>query len=815
MSIRRISFVLFFSLTSVLLSKGGSIKKVENVISQRIGLDSIIFYGKILEQTTEKVIPSATIQVISINDREIIDRLSSDQEGRFQMRKVLRDSILLKISHVGYDSLDFFLKTSSISKEPLIIKLFQKSRTIDEVSIVLKAPIVEEKDGKLIYNVDETNNSDSFAADELLRKVPYVSVDFNGEVKLRGSSSVKVFINDKPSTLIAGSVSDALKLVPASMIKRVEVITNPGAKYDAEGTVGIINIITKRDLKGINAFVNVSAGSIGNANIAAGGGISNTKFSSNVSLTSNYYRNKIHSELERNSYGDQTQYLFQESDIRAIGRSYGANLSSSYNFSHKNILSAGIQVNDVNNDRDEDISFWSSVKGVGADENSRSIDNKIKKPGYSLHLDHNLKLKGDNHTLISSIILSSSDDNNHYFLNRDRAYDDRSFNLQKRKELSAQIDYSKPLSKRINLEFGMKYIGRAFNSSSLMSAFDNASQSFELMDSSLNEMDYDQQIISVYNSYNVSLGKGFRSNTGLRYERTINDGRVDRLHSFENDFRNLLPSLSFVKSFGKTKQSIRLSYNQRLQRPGITFLNPFINRADVNNVRYGNPNLKPEKSHQIEVAYSNFSVNKLFFTLSPFFTIVNNSIQEKRDVGSDGSTSVTFQNIGKSRSLGGNIYFSYQDSKFSVAPNLNIFYSKLSSDTYSNKGLTMNASIFASAKFSKGFSLELYSNYNTREINLQGYSDALSYSMIGVKKNIINKSSSISLSMLQPFHKNVKLHTEVSGYNFNQNSTIVAPLRQLRLSFRYQFGKIKKSAKQDDSDVIEDKNAGGTAIPVN
>jgi len=110
MSIRRISFVLFFSLTSVLLSKGGSIKKVENVISQRIGLDSIIFYGKILEQTTEKVIPSATIQVISINNREIIDRLSSDQEGRFQMRKDLSDSILLKISHVGYDSLDFFLK---------------------------------------------------------------------------------------------------------------------------------------------------------------------------------------------------------------------------------------------------------------------------------------------------------------------------------------------------------------------------------------------------------------------------------------------------------------------------------------------------------------------------------------------------------------------------------------------------------------------------------------------------------------------------------------------------------------------------------
>ncbi|GEM64168.1 TonB-dependent receptor [Sphingobacterium faecium NBRC 15299] len=814
MSIRRISFVLFFSLTSVLLLKGGSIKKVENVIPQRIGLDSVIFYGKILEQATEKVIPSATIQVISINNGEIVDKLSSDQAGRFQIRKVLRDSLLLKISHIGYDSLDLLL-TASRSKEPLIIKLFQKSRTIGEVSVQIKVPLVEENDGKLIYNVDGGNNSDTFTADELLRKVPYVSVDFNGEVKLRGSSSVKVFINDKPSTLIAGSVSDALKLVPASMIKRVEVITNPGAKYDAEGTVGIINIITKKDLKGINAFVNISAGSIGNTNIAAGGGISTTKFSSSVSLTSNYYRNKIHSTLERNSYGDQTQHLFQESDIKAIGRSYGANLSSSYSFSQKNILSAGIQVNDVNNDRYEDINFLTSSDGVGTGANSRSIDNKIKKPGYSLHLDHNLKMKGENHVLISSIILSSSKDNNHYFLNQARAYDDRSFNLQKRKELSAQIDYSKPLSKRINFELGMKYIGRAFNSSSQMSAFDYASQSFELMDSSFNDMDYDQQIISVYNSYNVSLGKGFRSSTGLRYENTINDGRVDRLHSFENDFGHLLPSLSFVKSFEKTKHSIRLSYNQRLQRPGITFLNPFINRADVNNVRSGNPNLKPEKSHQIEFAYSNFSVDKLFFTVSPFFTIVNNSIQEKRDVGSDGSTSVTFQNIGKSRSLGGNIYFSYQNSKFSISPNLNIFYRKLSSDAYSNKGLIMNASIFASARFSKGYSLDLYSNYNTREINLQGYSDALSYSMIGVKKSIINKSSSISLSILEPFHKNVKLHNEVSGHNFNQNSTIVAQIRQLRLSFRYQFGKIKKSGKKDDSDVIEDKNAGGTAIPVN
>lgn len=622
MSIRRISFVLFFSLTSVLLLKGGSIKKVENVIPQRIGLDSVIFYGKILEQATEKVIPSATIQVISINNGEIVDKLSSDQAGRFQIRKVLRDSLLLKISHIGYDSLDLLL-TASRSKEPLIIKLFQKSRTIGEVSVQIKVPLVEENDGKLIYNVDGGNNSDTFTADELLRKVPYVSVDFNGEVKLRGSSSVKVFINDKPSTLIAGSVSDALKLVPASMIKRVEVITNPGAKYDAEGTVGIINIITKKDLKGINAFVNISAGSIGNTNIAAGGGISTTKFSSSVSLTSNYYRNKIHSTLERNSYGDQTQHLFQESDIKAIGRSYGANLSSSYSFSQKNILSAGIQVNDVNNDRYEDINFLTSSDGVGTGANSRSIDNKIKKPGYSLHLDHNLKMKGENHVLISSIILSSSKDNNHYFLNQARAYDDRSFNLQKRKELSAQIDYSKPLSKRINFELGMKYIGRAFNSSSQMSAFDYASQSFELMDSSFNDMDYDQQIISVYNSYNVSLGKGFRSSTGLRYENTINDGRVDRLHSFENDFGHLLPSLSFVKSFEKTKHSIRLSYNQRLQRPGITFLNPFINRADVNNVRSGNPNLKPEKSHQIEFAYSNFSVDKLFFTVSPFFTIVS------------------------------------------------------------------------------------------------------------------------------------------------------------------------------------------------
>lgn len=815
MSIIRIFLVLFFSLALVLLSRGNSMNDVENAKFQRTKSDSIRFYGKILEQTTGKVIPSATIQVFSLKDRESTVQLSSDQRGVFHLHQVYSDSLLLKISHIGYESFEFFLNASTIPKDSLTIRLFPKSRTISEVSVVAKVPLLEEKDGKLIYNVDGGNNSDSFTASELLRKVPYVSVDFNGEVKLRGSSSVKVFINDKPSTIIAGSVADALKLISVSMIKRVEVITNPGAKYDAEGTAGVINIITKRDLSGTNVFVNLSGGSIGNTNVSAGGGVSTGKFSSNISLNSTYYRNRISSSLERNSYGSEIQELFQENKIKAVGRSYGVNLSSSYSFNQKNVISTGIQLNHVNNDKYEDIDFRSLVNEVGKLANSRSINTKNKKPGYSFHIDHNLKLRGENHSLISSIILSSSDDNNYYFLSQGGAYDDRSYNNQTRKELSAQVDYSKPLSENVSLETGIKYIARGLNSASRMSTYIADSRNFKLLDSSFNKMDYDQQIISIYNSYNVSLGKGLRSSIGLRYERTINDGKVDLSHSFKNDFGNLLPSLSLVKSFEKSKQSFRLSYNQRLQRPGITYLNPFVNRTDLNNIRYGNPNLKPEKSHQIELAYSNFSIDKIFFTVSPFMTMVNNSIQEKRDIDLDGSSIVSFQNIGKSRSLGGNFYFSYQDSKFSVAPNLNIFYNKLSSEDYYNEGVVMNASIFASAKLGKSFSLELFSNYNTKEINLQGHSDALSYSMIGVKKNIINKNSSVSLSVLEPFNKNVRLKSKVSGHNFDQSSVLVAPIRQLRISFRYQFGKVKKNSKQDNSDVIEDKNAGGTAIPTN
>ncbi|MDM8173653.1 TonB-dependent receptor [Olivibacter sp. 47] len=815
MSAKELSLLLFFSFVVVLSLKGNTIKNWESLRNDMIGIDSLKIFGKIVDEDSKEPIRSVTVEVVDFVKGDIINSVSSDELGLFKLSVPAIDSLLLKISHIGYDGALYSFETSSIPKDLFTIRLTKKHHKLNEVSVTAKTALIEEKNGKLIYNADGDSNSDSFTASELLRKVPFVTVDFNGEVKLRGSSSVKVFINDKPSTIIAGSVAEALRLVPANMVKRVEVITNPGARYDAEGTAGVINIITKKDLSGVNAFVNLSGGSIGNANLSAGGSITSAKFSTSISLTSTLYKNRFQSKLERKGLSNQIGDLFQKNDITAIGRSYGINLQSSYNFSSRNTLSGGFQVNTVNNNRYEDIDFNNHPGEEMAESNFRTVDSKVRKPSYSLNLDHMVKFKGDNHSLSSSIIFSLSDDDNYYLLSQERISDDRSFNFQKRNELTAQIDYSKPLSKQINTELGAKYIGRFFKSSSQMAIFDPVNDNFVLPDNLLDNMDYDQNILAVYNSYNLTLGRGYSTSIGLRYENTSNYGKLNITNSFENDYESFLPTVSLLKSFKSSKQSLRLSYNQRLLRPGITYLNPFVNRSDVNNIRYGNPNLKPEKSHQIELSYSNFAYKNLFFNLSPFFRSIDNSIQEKRFLDQDGSTNLTFANIGKSRSVGINFYLSYQSSRFLIAPNLNIYYNKLSSEEYNNDGVVVNTSLFASASFKKGFSVELFSNYNTRNIQLQGYSEALSYSMIGVKKKIINKNSSISLSILEPFNKNVKIENEVFGYNFHQRSMIVARIRQLRLNFRYQFGKVKTSDKRDDSDVIEDKSSLGNPIQMN
>ncbi|MEJ7778479.1 MAG: TonB-dependent receptor [Daejeonella sp.] len=781
--------------------------------------------GTILDSATRKPVDYATVALGRAGTAKNTNGALTDEKGSFKIDNISAGSYRVTIAFLGYQTKIIDSVKTTPEKPDLNlgrILLSSNQKMLGEVVVTGTTPIIENKIDKLIYNAEQDVAIAGGNATDVLRKVPLLSVDFEGNVSLRGSQNVKVLINGKPSGSMANNMADALKAIPADQIKNVEVITSPSAKYDAEGTSGIINIITKKNnLAGVSGSVNGGMGTrqnSGNLNLNAktgrlavtanGGGFYSWPQTSNISF--------------RRSTNDGTQVLTQtgrsESDRLAANGSIGAD----YDFNSFNSFSSNLRLNGFN----------TKVDGSNLNENifggtpvsfTRLSDNSIEMNGYDWSSDFLHKFKKKDQQISIAYQTSNSVQKNRYTTDfSNTVIDEFGDNDADNTENTIQFDYTHPF-KKVTLETGVKGILRDIVSDNRTRNFNSSSSSFTPIPSRTYIYDYNQDVYSAYATLGFTLAKKYGIRAGARYEATEIEGDARSIGAgvspFSSSYYNLVPSVVISRTF-KNYSSVKLSYNQRLQRPSLFYLNPFLNSADIFNQSQGNPSLKPELSHNVEFNYSMF-VKSTVVNASVYYRRTNDIIESfvlpitvtdpSTGVSATGSRT-TYRNVGNNNSVGFNFFGQLNPVKpLTLRGNFNVFTYDINTNSTvvvssANSGVQMvyNGFLMASYIFPKGLTFETFLITNSPRRTSQGRNPSFNMWNLGLKKEILAKKGSIGLTVIDPFNENKNFRQNITGTDFTQSSNFSLPFRSFGMSFSYRFGKMTMQAPRKKRGVTND-----------
>lgn len=781
--------------------------------------------GQLFGEDENEFLPFATISVSKDANQEVATKkFATDDKGFFQT-KLSAGDYFLAFQYVGKNTL---VRKVSVPKQvedfdigKVVVE--ESSTELDEVSVVAQVPLVKVEIDKLTYNLKDDPESATSNVLDMLRKVPLITVDADDNVQLKGGSNFKIYLNGKPSNMLASNPSQVLKSMPANSIKDVEVITDPGAKYDAEGVGGIINIVTDKRVDdgyvgSVGAGVDSQGGYNGNAYITLKYG----KFG--FTGNTNYYTFKSpesESSFKRHDYSMQPEaMLIQNGTSKFDGDGVMLSGLISYEIDTLNLLSVslnGYRGNGTNN-------TITNVNSTGRYiyDYDRISENSNERGSIDLSADYQRSFKKKGEFLTLSYRFGNnpnSSDGVTETLNvegapilRPQDYKMRNHNDADGNEHTGQIDYVNPLTKNHTIEAGLKYIYRD-NSSIGNNMYEDRITKKWLEDlDRKDDLQHDQYIASGYASYGFKKDK-FGLKAGLRAEQTNqNINFISQNDSLiKTDFFDLVPSLAFSYQMSMT-QTLRLGYNMRVYRPGIWHLNPYINNIDPLNISYGNPNLDAEKNHNVSLNYGSFS-QKLNLNASVNYSLTNNSITRYEFV-ENGVNNSTYGNIGKSQSIGLNAYIRWAPTtKLNMFVNGNADYIDIQStenEALKNSGFSFRAFTGITYTFPYEIRFSVNGGYFGSRIMLQSKMDPFYFMSFGLSKSFMNKKLDVAIRGSNPFQKYMDHKNYTTGENFTQESLFRRPAQSISLNVTYRFGDLKSSIKKVQRGISnEDLKSGG------
>lgn len=780
--------------------------------------------GKVVDSLSSAPIDYATITLLQNGDSKPVNGATTDKSGRFLVNDLKAGAYTLIVESIGYEPFTInsvLLTKDGESIDLKTILLVKKQITLQTVTVTATGKLIDNKIDKLVYNAERDITSQSGVATDILRKVPQVSVDVNGNVELAGSSSVRFLINGKPSAAFGSNITDVLQSIPASQIKSIEVVTNPGAKYDAQGLGGIINIILKKSMvQGVNGNVSLAVGTRaenGSLNFNARKG----KFGMNAFVSGNLrpaFNTPYTTDRTSVDTTEQTMALLHQEGISHFTRhGFQSGVGFDWTYKEKNNFTGALSYDRFGNKGNgaisqsqllqkqtdgsivsEDASLTNTSSAFDFYNVDASLNYKrtFAKEDQELEISANTSL-GTNHT--------SADNFQTAMPAQERFYGNNSINTGKENETEVQIDYTQPLKEDVVLGVGTKFNNVDITSNANVLSFQKSSQTY-LPDPFLsNALRYHQKVYAVYTELSLPVGKLFDAKVGGRYERT-------EINSFYSDaqqqattpgYNTFVPSVFFSRKL-EENQLLKLSYSKRIERPDYGDLNPFINTSDPKNITSGNPYLLPEVGHRIELGYSRDfgKTGSLIATL--FYRINNNDIQPfiryyaAFNVGDSTYTNVavtTRQNIGTEKNAGVNLFGDLHiTSELSVRTNL-FFFQRHTINTqdkgYNSNSFNYRFNANANYQFSNSLVAELFGNFNSPRHEAQGrYPSFTTYSM-AVRKQFWNKKGSVALTAVNPFNKYVTQKTAVFGPNFLINTYRQVPFRSFGINFTWKFGKLE------------------------
>lgn len=784
--------------------------------------------GILMDSTTNKPVEFATIVLIEPKTNKQLDGTITDEKGEFKFPEVKLGTYDLQISFIGYSAKT--LKTITLTpQKPDVnfnkVLLAPDGLLLNEVTVTGQAAVVENQIDKLVYNAEKDVTSLGGDASNVLQKVPLLSVDAEGNVSLRGSSNVQILINGKPSTMFSSNAADALKTIPADQIKSVEVITSPTAKYDGEGSGGIINIITKK--KSLEGFTGSVSGSIGNRQ---------SRGSLNLNLTRGRFGLNFNGSgwyaPDRPSYSDYLRVdqvgSGQERTLQQHGegdsKNYGPrfNLGMFYDWNAYNNISTsfGFRGFGRSNNNITDATFIDPTLGLNQIYTRNSFSDGLNS-GFDWNTDYKRTFKKPEQELRIGFQWDTevNDSENNF----DQSGNEESLRLRNRNEnlgtnseLTAQVDYVQPISKAVKLETGGKGIIRNIKSDFSSSNFDFNDQLFIENPNASDIFFYDQNVYAGYASFNIKLGDKTGVIVGGRYEQTSIKGSYDIDETtFSNSYGNFLPSLILSRNLTQSS-SLKLSYNKRIRRPGLRFVNPYVDQSDPRDLTVGDPTLLPEISNQLELNYSTF-VKGIVLNTSVFYRITEDNIESFLKVTEEGVSLNTFRNIGQTESIGASFFTSINiKEKLTLRSSATI-------STYSSQAtiegvaldrtsVQWNGNLNGTWILKNGFRAEAFGFYNSPRQSIQGFRASYSMFSFGIVKEF-SKKFSMGINVSQPFSRDLKFRNESEGPDFYLESVNAVANRSIGLNINYRFGKLDfrqpGERGERNNDVKKDEEGGG------
>ncbi len=765
-------------------------------------------------------VPSALLTLYNSSTEKSIKNSITDSAGNFIFSVESTSNYYVVASAVGFNtSKSKIIMVDGNSKEINFGAIFigRNITQLQEVKITLAKPLLSLTDDKVVYNVENDPSLSGLSAADAFSRVPFISIDGLGNVQLKGQSSYRILLNGKPTSMFASNPGDALKAFPASTISKIEVITNPSAKYEGEGLTGLINIVTKKNIIGFNGSSSFTYSTIEKGNINP-----NTRFSyknGKLGISSFiYYAENLgfntasfNNYTAKNNYTAFSKRLINDSLFNK-GYQYGAMLELAYDIDtlrslslYSNFFGRGGQRQQVNNislaNQNGSI-FESSLFNTYDKDSYPGLETGVdfiknyRKLGKQFSLSFNHQQRNAETTLSS--IQSNSFGIKRYLQNNNNA---------KNQQSTFQTDFTLPISYSSKLEFGTNVISRKVQSNFLSYSKTDEYDPFKVDTGNTNLLRYNQNVYGIYSVFTYSKGL-ITFKFGNRFEQTIVDGHfLSSATRVKQNYLSLLPNLSFIYKT-KSNKSISFTYNRRLARPGLQFLNPFIDNRDPLIIAFGNEKLKPEFADNLELSFSSFA-SKISYSIAFNSSYVNDGIQRYLVFNAqNGITTQTYANIGIISLVGLNGFVSFSPIKrLSYSLNFNMNYARIKNKENrqeQNKGSYL--SINQTFNYDLNSKIFLFQNisYTEAPIQLQGQmANVLFYNFGGGYKFLKNKMVA-SAGFSNFFNKQLTLKSIFETPNFNQKTTLYRPIQALSVTLRYNYGQLKQSTSKKKGVKIDD-----------
>lgn len=803
--------------------------------------------GVVADSVTHEGEPYATLTIARADSAaKPVKQALTDIKGRFSISSNGTGSYLLMVRSMGRKPMQraYTVDATTRTIDLGTLLLQDGGNQLETVEVVAYKPLVKADVDKIAYSVEDDPEANTNTVIEMLKKVPMVTVDGQDNIRVNGNSSFKIYVNGKPNNMMTKNPKEVLKSMPASSIKKIEVITNPGPKYDAEGVGGILNIVTEgKGPEGYNATFSGRAN-----NSSYGGGLYATVKQGKLTMSVNYNASSNHSPKgytysDRSQIGtDGTVTSSTVTDGYTKGHSQwqGGDVEASYEIDTLRLITGSFSLSKFTSKRDALNTAFSTVPATGQRLYGYRSPSHSKEnwDDYSASLDYQRSFSVKDRLLTLSYRLESSpstSDSRYLYTDReaaddwqtfiDRMRDQRMDGDENTMEHTFQIDYTTPFAKHHTWEAGVKYILRRNKSDNDRYNLGTGDKDETYDSDNSSHYRHHNDILAAYTGYGLTLDK-WSARLGLRYEHTLQkvEYLLGRGTNFHKNFDDLVPSARLGYKFSDAT-NLSLGYKMRINRPGIWYLNPYLDDRIPDAISQGNPNLDTEKSHAVDLQFSSYN-SKLTYTLTGTYRFVNNSIESvdrlvnDRDIeglpnptGKDVIYS-SYANIGHIQYAGLMAYANWTPiTNTRITLNGSVGYSHMSDgQSLRNHGWCTNIDASLQQTFAKTWIFNASYYVQTPQPTLQGKDARYQWYNFSLSKSFMDKRLTLTAYIINPFGKRYFCYrSETVANNFRTTASSSWCQLYYGVSVRFRIGKLKASVKHTERTVENNdvKQGGG------